>query len=142
MQQTAIPRSETAHRIGDREQLFAVRSLILIWIRCDKTSRKTVPFWTVCAPAIGNCRSYRTTVGDRATQLMDPMQGKPETEALRSRMECKHEPRHLAIIERLYSEVWLDPFRETHGHGQGSGLSGEAESRVAGFRFAPFAAAN
>jgi hypothetical protein len=57
-------------------------------------------------------------------------------------MVSKHEPRHLAIIERLYSEVWLDPFRETDGHGQGSGLSGEAESRVAGFRFAPFAAAN
>jgi len=57
-------------------------------------------------------------------------------------MVRKHEPRHLAIIEGFYSEVWLDPFRETHGHGQGSGLSGEAESRVAGFRFAPFAAAN
>ena len=57
-------------------------------------------------------------------------------------MVRKHEPRHLAIIERLYNEVWLDPFRETHGHGQGSGLSGEAESRVAGFRFAPFAAAH
>jgi hypothetical protein len=61
---------------------------------------------------------------------------------LRNYMVRKHEPRHLAIIERLYNEVWLDPFRETHGHGQGSGLSGEAESRVAGFRFAPFAAAN
>jgi hypothetical protein len=57
-------------------------------------------------------------------------------------MVRKHEPQHLAIIERLYSEVRLDPIRETHGHGQGSGLSGEAESRVAGFRFAPFAAAN
>jgi hypothetical protein len=57
-------------------------------------------------------------------------------------MVRKHEPRHLAIIERLYSEVRLDPNRETHGHGQGSGLSGEAESRVAGFHFAPFAAAN
>jgi hypothetical protein len=50
--------------------------------------------------------------------------------------------RHIAIIKRLYSEVRLDPNRETDGHGQGSGLSGEAESRVAGFRFAPFAAAN
>jgi hypothetical protein len=67
---------------------------------------------------------------------------KPDAEAVRSCLVGKHEPRHLAIIERLYSEVWLDPFRETHGHGQGSGLSGEAESRVAGFRFAPFAAAN
>jgi hypothetical protein len=54
----------------------------------------------------------------------------------------KHEPPYIAIIERLYSEVRLDPIRETYGHGQGSGLSGEAESRVAGFRFAPFAAAN
>src|SRR5260370_9344703 len=54
----------------------------------------------------------------------------------------KHERRHIAIIEGLYSEVRLDPNRETYGYGQGSGLSGEAESRVAGFRFAPFAAAN
>jgi hypothetical protein len=54
----------------------------------------------------------------------------------------KHEMGHIAIIERLYSEVRLDPNRETDGHGQGSGLSGEAESRVAGFRFAPFTAAN
>jgi hypothetical protein len=57
-------------------------------------------------------------------------------------MVRKQELRHLAILERLYSEVRLDPIRETYGHGQGSGLSGEAESRVAGFRFAPFAAAN
>ena len=55
---------------------------------------------------------------------------------------AEHEPLYLAIIKRFYSEVRLDPNRETHGHGQGSGLSGEAESRVAGFRFAPFAAAN
>jgi len=53
----------------------------------------------------------------------------------------KHERRHIAIIEGHYSEVRLDPNRETDGHGQGSGLSGEAESRVAGFRFAPLAAA-
>jgi hypothetical protein len=57
-------------------------------------------------------------------------------------MVRKHEARHLAIIEGHHSEVRLDPNRETDGHGQGSGLSGEAESRVAGFRFAPFAAAN
>jgi hypothetical protein len=57
-------------------------------------------------------------------------------------MVRKHEMQHLVIIERLYSEVRLDPNRETDGYGQGSGLSGEAESRVAGFRFAPFAAAN
>ena len=54
----------------------------------------------------------------------------------------EHELPYLAIIKRFYSEVRLDPIRETYGHGQGSGLSGEAESRVAGFRFAPFAAAN
>ena len=54
----------------------------------------------------------------------------------------EHEPLYLAIIKTLYSEVRLDPIRETYGHGQGSGLSGEAESRVAGFRFAPLAAAN
>src|SRR5258708_32276260 len=46
------------------------------------------------------------------------------------------------LIEGLYSEVRLDPNRETYGYGQGRGVSGEAESRVAGFRFAPFAAAN
>jgi hypothetical protein len=57
-------------------------------------------------------------------------------------MVRKQEPRHIVIIEWHYSEVRLDPIRETDGHGQGSGLSGEAESRVAGFRFAPFAAAN
>ena len=54
----------------------------------------------------------------------------------------EQERRHLAIIKALYSEVRLDPNRETDGHGQGSGLSGEAESRVAGFHFAPFTAAN
>jgi hypothetical protein len=70
------------------------------------------------------------------------MTQKPETNPRPSRMVRKHEPRHIAIIERLYSEVRLDPNRETDGHGQGSGLSGEAESRVAGFRFAPFTAAN
>jgi hypothetical protein len=59
-----------------------------------------------------------------------------------SRTVRKQEPRHLAIIKELYSEVRLDPIRETDGHGQGSRLSGQAESRVAGFRFAPFAAAN
>ena len=57
-------------------------------------------------------------------------------------MVRKRERRHIVIIEGHYSEVRLDPNRETDGHGQGSGLSGEAESRVAGFRFAPFAAAN
>jgi hypothetical protein len=57
-------------------------------------------------------------------------------------MVRKHEPRHIVIIETQYSEVRLDPNRETYGHGQGSGLSGEAESRVAGFRFASFAAAD
>jgi hypothetical protein len=55
---------------------------------------------------------------------------------------AEQKARHIAIIETRYSEVRLDPNRETYGHGQGSGLSGEAESRVAGFRFAPLAAAN
>jgi hypothetical protein len=36
------------------------------------------------------------------------------------------------IIKLQYSEVWLDRFRETHGNGQGSGLSGQTESRDAG----------
>jgi hypothetical protein len=57
-------------------------------------------------------------------------------------MVRKHESRHMTIIKAHCSEVRLDSNRETYGHGQGSGLSGEAESRVAGFRFAPFAAAN
>jgi hypothetical protein len=38
--------------------------------------------------------------------------------------------------------VRLDPNRETYGHGQGSGLSGEAESRVAGFHLTPTTAAD
>jgi hypothetical protein len=38
----------------------------------------------------------------------------------------------LAIIKLQHSEVWLDRLRETHGHGQGSWLSGQAESRDAG----------
>jgi hypothetical protein len=59
-----------------------------------------------------------------------------------TRIVRKHEQRHIVIIESQYSEVRLDPNRETYGHGQGSGLSGEAESRVAGFHFAPITAAN
>jgi hypothetical protein len=54
----------------------------------------------------------------------------------------KHEQHDLAIIKAHCSEVRLGPYRETYGHGQGSGLSGEAESKFAGFRFAPFAAAH
>ena len=48
----------------------------------------------------------------------------------------------MAIIEAQYSEVWLDRFRETHGDGQGSGLSGEAESRDAGLNTTAPATAN
>ena len=44
----------------------------------------------------------------------------------------KQESRGTVIIEAQYSEVWLDRIRETNGHGQGSWLSGEAESRDAG----------
>ena len=62
--------------------------------------------------------------------------------SIHSPIAHKHEVRNLVIIKTRYSEVRLDPNREADGHGQGSGLSGEAESRVAGFRFAPFAAAN
>src|SRR5437867_13223925 len=52
----------------------------------------------------------------------------------------KHESRDHAIIEAHYSEVLLEPYRETDGHGQGSGLSGEAESQFAGLRLARLAA--
>jgi hypothetical protein len=48
----------------------------------------------------------------------------------------------IAIIKAQYSEVWLDRFRETHGDGQGSGLSGEAESRDAGLNTTAPATAN
>jgi len=44
----------------------------------------------------------------------------------------KRELRNPVIIELQYREVWLDRLRETYGHGQGSWLSGEAESRDAG----------
>ncbi len=37
-------------------------------------------------------------------------------------MVREQEPRHLAIIEAFYSEVWLDPNRETHVDGKGRGL--------------------
>ena len=47
-----------------------------------------------------------------------------------------------ATIEAHYSEVRLEPYRETDGDGQGSGLSGEAESQFAGLRFARLAAAD
>src|SRR5713226_3719459 len=36
---------------GTEDNCLGVRSLIFIWIRCDKTSRKTVPFRTLCEPA-------------------------------------------------------------------------------------------
>ena len=54
----------------------------------------------------------------------------------------KQEPGGVAIIEAHYSEVRLEPYRETDGDGQGSGLSGEAESQFAGLRFARLAAAD
>ena len=53
---------------------------------------------------------------------------------------AKHEQCSLAIIEARDSEVRLDAYRETDGDGQGSGLSGEAESQFAGLRFARLAA--
>ena len=45
---------------------------------------------------------------------------------------AKQKLRGIVIIGMQYSEVWLDRLRETYGHGQGSWLSGEAESRDAG----------
>jgi len=64
------------------------------------------------------------------------------TQALKTNSVREQELPVLAIIEAHHSEVWLYPIREAYGHGQGSGLSGEAESGVAGFRFAPFTAAD
>ena len=48
--------------VGQRtaSNCFAVRSLFLICIQCDKTSRKTIPYRTLFALGIRNCRSYRT----------------------------------------------------------------------------------
>jgi hypothetical protein len=57
-------------------------------------------------------------------------------------MQGKQERRGMAIIEAQCSEVWLDRFRETHGDGQGSGLSGQAESRDAGLNTTAPATAN
>jgi hypothetical protein len=60
----------------------------------------------------------------------------------RQRVFTQHERRRRATIEAHYSEVRLEPYRETDGDGQGSGLSGEAESQFAGLRFARLAAAD
>jgi len=54
----------------------------------------------------------------------------------------EQEGRSMAIIKAQYSEVWLDRFRETYGDGQGSGLSGQAESRDAGLNITAPATAN
>ncbi len=54
----------------------------------------------------------------------------------------KQERRGIVIIKAQYREVWLDRFRETHGDGQGSGLSGQAESRDAGLNTTAPATAN
>ena len=48
----------------------------------------------------------------------------------------------MAIIRAQYSEVWLDRYRETDGDGQGSGLSGQTESRDAGLNTTAPATAN
>jgi hypothetical protein len=56
--------------------------------------------------------------------------------------EAEHEARSMDIIEAQYSEVWLDRLRETDGDGQGSGLSGQAESRDAGLNTTAPAPAN
>lgn len=54
----------------------------------------------------------------------------------------EQEGRGIVIIEALYREVRFDRFRKTHGDGQGSGLSGEAESRDAGLNTTAPATAN
>jgi hypothetical protein len=43
------------------KRCLAVRSLILPSVRCDKPSRNTVPFRTLCAAIVGGCRLFRTT---------------------------------------------------------------------------------
>ena|SRR5437588_3352421 len=48
--------------------------------------------------------------------------------------------RQASACPAYYREVRLDAYRETDGHGQGSGLSGKAESQFAGLRFARLAA--
>ena len=53
----------------------------------------------------------------------------------------EHDFSSIAIIEAQYREVWLDRFREAYGHGQGSGLSGETESRDTGLNITPSASA-
>jgi hypothetical protein len=55
---------------------------------------------------------------------------------------AEQENRGIVIIKAQYSEVWLDRLRETYGHGQGSGLSGQAESRDAGLNTTAPATAN
>jgi hypothetical protein len=49
--------------VGQRtaSNCFAERLLFLICIQCDKTSRKTIPYRTLFAPGIRDCRSYRTS---------------------------------------------------------------------------------
>jgi hypothetical protein len=59
---------------------------------------------------------------------------------------AKQETRGIAIIEAChrqtqYSEVRLDQLREAYGYGQGSRLSGQAESRDVGLDSTPPAAA-
>jgi len=54
----------------------------------------------------------------------------------------EQEGRVMAIIKAQYSEVWLDRYRETNGDGQGSGLSGQTESRDAGLNITAPATAN
>src|SRR4029077_13789003 len=57
---------------GTENNCFSVRSPFLIWIRCAKTSRKTIPYRTLFAPGIGDCRSYRTTVGNGLCRTPPP----------------------------------------------------------------------
>ena len=57
-------------------------------------------------------------------------------------LAVQQEFRTPAIIKAQHSEVWLDRIREAYGHGQGSWLSGQAESRDAGLYLTPPAVAD
>src|SRR6266403_6281430 len=54
-----------------------------------------------------------------------PIRATSQTGLLPSSRLRKHESPHLAIIEALYSEVWLGLIRKTHFHGKGRGLRGK-----------------
>src|SRR5882672_8470205 len=71
-----------------------------------------------------------------------PIRAPSQTGLLPSSRLRKHESPHLAIIEALYSEVWLGLIRKTHFHGKGRGLRGKTQSSHAGCDVAQTAAAD